>query len=178
MNKCDKCGANNARNAKYCCECGYELPKPTIEEIQNPNSEPTPKRDYKKLLGIIVGVITCFIIQQLFFKAPSFDKAMMDVASELNKSCPIMVDSETRLDNTVALPNNAFQYNYTLINLDKSEVIIDTVKKYLEPGIINNVKTNPDLKIYRDNKTTMIYYYKDKNGEFVYKLSVTPDMYK
>ncbi len=53
-----------------------------------------------------------------------------------------------------------------------------TVKKYIEPGIINNVKTSNDLKVYRDNKTTMIYNYRDKNGVFVLKLSVTPDMYE
>lgn len=89
-----------------------------------------------------------------------------------------MVDQYTRLDNAVALPDNAFQYNYTLVDIIQSEVNLDTVRKYIEPGIINNVKTNPDLKIYRDNKTTMVYYYKDKNGVFVFKLAVTPKMYE
>lgn len=89
-----------------------------------------------------------------------------------------MVDEFTRLDNSIALPCNIFQYNFTLVNTIKSEVIPDTVKKYLEPSIISNIRTNPDLKFFRDNKTTMVYFYKDKNGEFVYKLSVTPELYK
>lgn len=88
-----------------------------------------------------------------------------------------MVDRDTRLDNAVALPGNILQYNYTLVNLDKSEVNVDTVNKYVVPGIINNVRTNPGLKVYRDNKVTMDYAYKDKNGVFVLKISVTPDMY-
>ena len=88
-----------------------------------------------------------------------------------------MVDRDTRLDNAVALPGNILQYNYTLINLDKSEVNVDTVNKYVAPGIINNVRTNPELKVYRDNKVTMDYAYRDKNGVFVLKISVTPDMY-
>src|SRR5260221_1169152 len=108
----------------------------------------------KKIVGIIVGVVafvlSYFVVQQFFFKTPSFDKAMMEAASELNKTCPVMVDKETRLDNAVAMPDNIFQYNYTLVNLNKADVNIDTVKKYIEPGIINNVKTNPDLKNYRD----------------------------
>ena len=135
----------------------------------------------KKTIGIIVGIVafglTYFGVQQIFFKAPTFDKAMMEAASELNKTCPIMVDQDTRLDNAAALPGNIFQYNYTLVNLDKSEVNIDTVKKYVEPGLINNVKTNPDLKGYRDNKVTVAYNYKDKNGVFVLKINVTPDLY-
>jgi hypothetical protein len=134
-----------------------------------------------KIIGAIVGIVifglTYFAVQQIFFKPASFNNAMMEAASELNKSCPIMVDQDTRLDNAIALPDNVFQYNYTLVNLNKSEVNIDTVKKYVEPGLINNVKTNPDLKMYRDNKITMAYNYRDKNGVFVLKISVTPDKY-
>ena len=139
------------------------------------------KNKRKKTIGIIVGMVAFglayFGVQQIFFKAPTFDKAMMQAASELNKTCPIMVDQDTRLDNAVALPDNIFQYNYTLVNLDKSEVNLDTVKKYIEPGLINTVKTNPDLKLYRDNKVTMAYNYRDKSGVFVLKISVTPDLY-
>ena len=89
-----------------------------------------------------------------------------------------MVDQHTRLDNAVALPDNTFQYNYTLVDITKSEVNLDTVKKYVEPGILNNVRTNPGMKTFRDNKTTFIYYYKDMKGEFVFKYPITPDMYQ
>ena len=89
-----------------------------------------------------------------------------------------MVDQETRLDNAIALPENSLQYNYTLVNIESTEVNPDTVKKYIEPGIINLVKSSPDMKIYRDNKTTIIYNYRDKNGAFILKLAVTPEMYQ
>ena len=135
----------------------------------------------KKTLGAVVGIITFglsyFAVQQIFFKKPSFDKAMMEAASEINKTCPIMVDKETRLDNTVAMPDNVFQYNYTLVNLTSAEIHPDTLRKYIEPNIINTVRTNPDMKIYRDSKTTMAYSYRDKVGEFILKILVTPDKY-
>jgi hypothetical protein len=139
------------------------------------------KNKRNKTIGVVVGImafaLAYFGVQQVFFKPQTFDKAMMEAASELNKSCPLMVDQHTRLDNAVAMPNNIFQYNYTLVNLDKSEVNIDTVRKYVQPGIINNVRTNPDLKPYRDNNVTMAYNYRDKNGIFVLKIDVTPDLY-
>lgn len=141
----------------------------------------TTKNKTKQTIGTIVGLVAFglayFGVQHFFFQPASFDKAMMEAASELNKTCPIMVDQETRLDNAVALPGNIFQYNYTLINLDKSEVNIDTVRKYVEPGLINTVKTNPDLKPYRNNKVTMAYNYRDKNGVYILKINVTPDLY-
>ena len=108
----------------------------------------------------------------------TFDKGMMTAASELNESCPMMVDQETRLDNAVALPDNAFQYNYTLVNFTKDELDLEEFTASMDPQITNNVKTNPDLKIFRDNHVTMKYYYKDKNGEFVAQFEVSYEDYK
>lgn len=113
-----------------------------------------------------------------YFKNPELDRAMMQMAGELNKSCPVMIDSETRLDNTTSLPNNVFQYNYSLINLDKDSVNIEEAKTYLESTIATTVRTNPDMKYFRDNKTTINYSYKDRSGVFLFKISITPDKYK
>ena len=179
MNKCKECGSDNVDNLKYCRQCGYELPKPKVEEIQQPVEKPIKKVDYKKLTGIIVGAITFlvtfFLVQQLL--SPNLDKIMMKTASEINKSCPIMIDSETRLDNTITLPSKIFQYNYTLVNMEKETVDIVSLKNYLEPNITNFVRTNPDMKIQRDNKCTINYYYKDKYGDYLFTISVTPDQY-
>ena len=136
----------------------------------------------KKVIVIIVGIVAFalayYAVQQIFFKESSFNKVMIEAANVLNESCPLMVDSEARLDNAVVLPGNIFQYNYTLVNSEKYEVNIPEMENYLELLLVNNVKTNPDLKIYRDNNVTMTYFYKDKYGEAVMKISVTPDKYK
>jgi hypothetical protein len=152
------------------------------DSSQNVQLDSSSKPDNKKkYIGIIVGIIFFFIAyygsQQLFFTSGSIDKGMMNVASELNKSCPITVDSETRLDNTVALPDKVFQYNYTLINIDKSRADTIKMKNYLEPNIINQLKTNPQMQYQREHKWTMNYLYKDKNGLFLLMIKVTPDKY-
>ena len=111
------------------------------------------------------------------FGNATYDKAMMKVASKLNKTCPIMVDSETRLDNTVSLPNNIFQYNYTLVNAEKGSIDVDQVRDFIEPNVINNIKTKPEMKFYKDNEVTMQYHYKDKNGVTLLMITVTSDKY-
>lgn len=182
--KCTNCGASNELNFKYCMQCGYELPKSKIEPVETEEKRPksSEQGNKKKLLGLVFGIIAFAVaywgVQQIFFSPPSINKMMMQEASEINKTCPIMVDQYTRLDNVLASPPKSFQYNYTLVNLTKSDVNLDTIKKYVEPAILNNVRTNPDMKTLRKNKVTMIYYYKDKNGNFVYKYTVTPDMYQ
>ena len=140
------------------------------------------KIDKKKIIGMIVGaaafLIAYFAVQQVLFKPPTFDKQMMQIASELNKSCPIMVDAETQLDNAVALPDNTFQYNYTLVSMEGATLDISELENYLQPIILNNIKTNPDLKTFRDNDVIMAYNYKDKNGEHLFKLTFKPENYK
>jgi hypothetical protein len=140
------------------------------------------KMEKKKIIGMIVGaaafLIAYFAVQQVLFKPPTFDKQMIQIASELNKSCPIMVDAETQLDNTVALPDNTFQYNYTLVSMERATLDISELENYLQPIILNNIKTNPDLKTFRDNDVIMAYNYKDKNGEHLFKLTFKPEIYK
>lgn len=112
------------------------------------------------------------------FRKPAFDKVLMITASELNKSCPIMIDNATRLDNAIALPDNIFQYNYTLIDMSKDSVNIDELQAYLKPTIANFVKTNPDMQTMRDNKVQVNYYYKDKAGVYLFTISVKPEQYE
>ncbi|HBL76030.1 MAG: hypothetical protein A2W90_11480 [Bacteroidetes bacterium GWF2_42_66] len=142
-----------------------------MEQVKN------NKRIIGTVIGSAVGLIVVVLIQQLFFKTPAFDKMLMKVADELNANCPVMVDSETRLDNAFAMPGNVFQYNYTLVNLVKDSINIQDFEEYMKPRIVSNAKTNPDLQLFRDNKVTMNYYYKDLNGIFVSKISISPDQY-
>ena len=180
--KCKKCDKVNSEISKYCSQCGYELPKNEPIKMEEPKKNSKPEKNKKQILSLLIGVlafgISFFGVKTLFHNSLSFDKAMMTIASDINESCPIMIDNVTRLDNTIALPDNVFQYNYTLVDLEKNEINIDELREYIEPNVINNVKTNPDMKEFKDNKVTMAYNYKDKNGVFVLKINVTPDLYE
>ncbi|MFC0878841.1 zinc-ribbon domain-containing protein [Saccharicrinis sp. FJH2] len=178
---CSNCGSENNNTNKYCSNCGYEIKKEKPGEVIVDKIE-KPKSKRSKLVGSLVGVIAFFLayylVQYFFFPTPTLDKVLAKTANEINKTCPVMVDQFTQLDNVAAMPNNCFQYNYTLIENTINEVNLDTAAKYVRPNIINNVKTNPDLKYFRDNDVTLIYNYRDKNGVFVVKYDITPETYK
>jgi hydrogenase maturation factor HypF (carbamoyltransferase family) len=184
LNHCQNCDTENPIDNKYCSNCGYELPKVETEKLKEKEliQKDNSKEKKKKFVGIIVGIIVFglayFGTQQLFFKTPSFDNTLMNIASEINKTCPIMVDSETRLDNTVSLPDKILQYNYTIINVVKDSVNLSNVRSLLEPNIIKSVRNNPQMKTLKDYKTTFNYNYKDKNGQFLLLISITPDRYE
>ncbi|UOK41268.1 MULTISPECIES: zinc ribbon domain-containing protein [Flavobacterium] len=181
-NQCSNCEAENNATSKYCSICGYKLP---IIEINNGLNTIEQKKDItvkkkfnlKASLGFAVGFIVVFFTTQALFK-PSIDKELAEVANEMNKTCPMKIDQFTTLKNTMALPNKTIQYTYTLDEITKAEVNMDTVKKYVFSGLLENVKTNPGMKLFRDNKVTLNYYYMDKNGVFVTEYQITPEMYE
>ena len=184
MGKCEKCGfENNMQYDKYCRSCGYELPQEEVEQI---TEVPVPKKSGTKnkrigmFVGIIVGLLAMYAVQHFVFNSDLFsiDKSVAQLANEINKNCPMMIDSETKLDNTIALPNKTFQYNYTLVNMVKEAVDTLEIKNALEPNIINFVKTNPQMKEIRDHEITINYYYKDKNGAYLFEVKVPPALYK
>ena len=156
-------------------------------EIQRQIEEARPKKSKsaKYWIGFIVLFALFYVVGQfggeklseLFLKS-SIDKVLMAAASEINESCPVMIDNATRLDNAIALPGKIFQYNYTLVNTLKDSINIEEIRNYLEPTIINFVKTSPDMKTMRDNKTTINYYYKDKSGKYLLTISVEPKLYE
>lgn len=181
QHQCSNCETFNSPNARYCHRCGYELPKKITEILPESSLEEKSHRknlSVKSLLGVVLGIAIMVSLEQYFFKTPTIDETMMELASEMNKSCPVMIDGETRLDNTIALPDKVFQYNYTLVNMVKSTTDTLALKNKLAPTIANFVRTNPQMKFQRDNKATLNYLYKDQTGQYLFLISITPDQYE
>jgi len=146
------------------------------ERIMNQDKKSTRGNTIGLIVGIIVFAISFYGIQQ-FFKE-DLETELKKAATELNKETPLNIDQYTRLDSASTKGKTNLIYYYTLFEMEKSEVNLDTVNKYIRPGIIENVKNSPDLKTFRDNNITMDYKYYDKNGDFTTEISVTPDLYQ
>lgn len=180
---CQNCETENAQTSKYCSNCGYQLPKIEVEHavetaVEEGKKTPKKKMTPASLVGIIFGIILVAAVT-LYIARPTLDidQALATVASEINKNCPIYIDQELRMDNTMAMPNKTLQYNYTIVNYALEELNLEVVESTLFTGILENIQTNPDMKEMREAKVTFNYYYKDKNGVYVTKYVVTPAMY-
>jgi hypothetical protein len=126
----------------------------------------------------VIGVAAALFFSYFFFiRKPSLEKVLRNTAEALNKTCPSMADKDTRLDNAVALPDNVFQYNYTLVNLLKDSMDVEMFMLSVEPAMISNARANPDLQLFRDNKITLSYHFKDMAGNFVTRIKITPEKY-
>lgn len=139
------------------------------------------KVNFKTAIGIVVGFLIVLILQQIIFPklfTPSIDSQLMHYANEINKNCPFMVDSETRLDNAVPGEDKTIYYNYTLINYNKKDINVARLNSTMKPQILNNIKTNPAMKPLRDYGVTFIYNYKDKNSVHITTIKYSPDDYQ
>jgi len=176
---CSNCSAENKDDAKYCAVCGYQLPVNPKEEIKT--AEPVKGKAKKPNLVSVIAFVVTFMVTFFatqYFLSPSVDSQLEKVAEDMNKTLPIKIDEYMTLDRVSALKNKTIQYEYSLKDLTKAEVKLDTVKKYIFPPILENIKTNPTMEVMRKGKVTFRYSYKDKNGVFVTDYVVTPEMYK
>ena len=107
----------------------------------------------------------------------SVDARLKELAEETNEMCPRMLDQWTRLDSCVAQSGFAMRYYHSIVG---ELIVTDTTlfKSKLEPQIISAMKTNPDVKFYKDNDITMEYQYNDTEGKYIFSMIITPGNYK
>ena len=138
-------------------------------------TSPAKRSPIVTLIAVAVGVVAGFTAVRHFNDRPAnIDQALVATTSQINKGCPMMVDKETRLDNTMAAPDKTIVYRYTLVNTDAASVQKDRLVSALRPQVLTNYKTNPSMKELRDNGVTMQYQYSDRKGTFITEFAVSP----
>jgi len=107
--------------------------------------------------------------------APAEEKSLEEIVRKINTKCPVMIDSETRLEYLRVLPGG-LQYTYRLVHLSE---IKDTVafKNLLWPGLLAAIRTDPDLKSMRDKSYTIVHRYESMEGKYLMAVRITPGDY-
>ncbi|HMP82922.1 MAG TPA: hypothetical protein PKA41_09505 [Verrucomicrobiota bacterium] len=128
-----------------------------------------------KIVAAVVGAVIGYaVVSGVINKGEHFDQELVKVADTLNKNLPMSVDQETRWDSTLAGPGNRFTYIYTLVNRTKDGLDVPSFIRAIRPGIISGYKTSDEMKTFRKHNVNLHYQYKDKNGEFVVEIVVSP----
>lgn len=128
--------------------------------------------------AILSGIVICVIVFMVFFRTASPDRAVFKFAKGMNRQCPLMIDRETRLDRVNAFADNTLHFNYTLINHVKDSLPVENLKNFMEPAILDKIKTSPTLNKYIKKNLTWVYSYNDKKGDFIFKITYTPEQFK
>jgi hypothetical protein len=126
------------------------------------------------LSAIISSVIGTVGISEVFSRPSNADILLKQTSTELNKKLPKMIDKETRLDSTFPAPNNTFVYKYTLVNILAKDYDSNVVKSKVRQSALQNYKTNPVMKPFRDLSVNLKYQYFDKKGTFFMDFDISP----
>lgn len=102
---------------------------------------------------------------------------LQEIADNVNKKCPQMIDSETRLDGIAIKDNSTIVYKYTLVNVMKKNVDTAQFRSMMWPGLLSIIRTSPDLKTLRGQRINFDYDYRDKLDQLLYSFHITPKDY-
>jgi len=126
------------------------------------------------LPAIISSVIGSIGVGQVSSRPSNADTVIKETSTELNKKLPMMIDKETRLDTTFPAPNKTLVYKYTLVNILAKDYDSNKVKSKVRQSALQNYKTNPVMKPFRDLSITLKYQYFDKKGTFFMDFDISP----
>lgn len=171
-----------------------EVCEEVVEEPEEPAAEPEPvkidKKTFLKKHGaffivtlVVLGVIGLFggnYVRHIINtrQEKEIHKSLLKMAANINKACPLMVDSETRFDHVEVLPNRVLQYDYTFVKCNKETADLKKIRGSLLPMITKYVKTNPQMEEMRHSKITFNYDYRDLSHQHLFTISITPKMYQ
>lgn len=138
----------------------------------------TEKTNYKTI--VITAIATAlgaaagsYAVKDIFNTSLDKNDPLIKIAEEVNKTLPITLDSETRLDSTFGL-NKTFTYNYTLTNYAYEDINIEQFKHNMETKLRNNYCTAEVMKQFLDKGVSVSFAYLGKEGKEILKLSYKP----
>ena len=110
------------------------------------------------------------------------DKQLRDVVLEANTTrYPAKIDEETMLDSLSVSPGRNLYYHYTLLTLTKDDFtpeMLTTMELGLRANMINIIRSDvQEIKVYRDARVIFHHEYKDRNGNTIVSIVLTPEDY-
>jgi hypothetical protein len=133
-------------------------------------------KSYLKTTSLGLFLISIFFIQCT--SGGNSDKIQKQLRSEIddiNKKCPMQINTSIRIDSCVLFPNNDMEYFYTI-----TDSIPYTASQFgeIQETVKNATKNDPGMADIRSYGVSTRYNYRDTNGDIVFTFKVTPEDYK
>lgn len=101
----------------------------------------------------------------------SIEEKLVQLANEMNKKLPKMLDSETTLD-TVHTYSGNLQYRYSLVNYSASDIDVSVLHKNMRPSLVEAACSNSTTASLMQEGVRVSYTYLDKSGEYITSINV------
>lgn len=102
------------------------------------------------------------------------DETLVRMSDKMNRTMPVAVDADTRLDKVSAEPGQQIAYHYTMLNVRSKDINTTNFYKSFRPTLQKRVCGSDELKMFFRNRITVAYAYRGKDGEDIGKLAFSP----
>lgn len=132
----------------------------------------------QKLFYLLLTALSLVLLVQCNSDHKALNKKLNEMAADLNESAPVMLDQYTRFDGASVSTGNIFQYRYTVLNTTNPDSLVESGVQALQDNIRNEFSTNPQLRVFKENKVVIEYVYMDEHNRTVRSLQVNPEDYQ
>lgn len=129
------------------------------------------------LLASLLLLFSLFFQTQCTSNDKALHKKLSEMALNLNASTPVMLDPYTRFDGASVTKDNVFQYTYSILNTENAENMVNSAIESMLPEMKKMFSQNEDLRIFKENKVTIEYVYKDADGKVIRSEKIMPKDY-
>lgn len=132
----------------------------------------------RTIFYLLSGAFLMVLLLQCNSDEKALNKRLTQMAVELNESTPVMLDQYTRFDKASVVSGNMFQYQYTVLNTENPDSLVDIGLQSLRENIRHEFSTNPQLAVFKENNVVLEYVYKDNNDRTIRTLRIDPEEYQ
>lgn len=106
------------------------------------------------------------------------NEQLTQIAENLNKSTPVLLDDYTVFLNASVTDDNIFQYKYQIVNTTDPQSLMQEKESQTLVNIKVAFRINPDLRVFTKNNVIIDYIYTDSIGQVIKTIRITPKDYK
>jgi hypothetical protein len=125
-----------------------------------------------KIIGFVIGGLIVFMLKGLFVSPKSGigEQQLIETVNEINKSLPMVVDKEIRLDTVTADPGKKITCVYTLMNYSS----IEPIPEFILPDFKKKACANEDVKYFLSRNVHVSFRYQGNDGGLICEVDVAP----
>jgi len=134
----------------------------------------------KWILFVVIGIALCILVYRYtlgparLMSHAGVAKNLSEASAQLNQKLPIMVDSMTQLESTVAM-DSVLQYNMRLITVTAADLQSHELQHSVTPQITRLACSKPATRdLFLKHGVSVRYSYTDRNGYDLFTVTVTP----
>ncbi|WP_152378362.1 hypothetical protein [Flavobacterium haoranii] len=107
----------------------------------------------------------------------SNENTIAERAEIMNKDCPFIFDSNTRLDSVTSPEKNVLRQNYTLLNDSKSDIDTQAFEDLFKPEFKKNLQNQNQAEYFKKYNAKLVYRFYDKDKNHVTDIVLNSNEY-